>query len=60
MSYQIPKDPAMLLSFLNTQLRDNYPSLEDLCASLDLDQASLIQKLSSIDYAYDSARNQFL
>lgn len=60
MSSQIPKDPVMLLSFINTQLRNNYPSLEDLCASLDLDQASLIQKLSAIDYTYDSTRNQFL
>lgn len=60
MASKIPKDPVMLLSFINTQLRDNYPSLEDLCASLDLDQASLIQKLSAIDYTYDNTRNQFL
>ena len=26
----IPKDPVMLMSFLNTQLRDNYSSFEDL------------------------------
>ena len=27
----LPKDPVMLLSYLNTQLRDNYDSLEALC-----------------------------
>ena len=44
MSSQIPKDPAILLSYINTQLRDRYPSLEELCASLNIDQSGLIQK----------------
>ena len=26
----LPNDPAMLLSFVNTQLRDNYPSFSEL------------------------------
>ncbi len=59
MSSQIPKDPAILLSYINTQLRDRYPSLEELCASLNIDQSGLIQKLSAIDYVYDSSSNQF-
>ena len=46
-----PKDPAMLLSWINTQLRDFYPSLDELCG-----EASL----SSIDYAYDPGTNQFI
>ena len=29
MANNIPKDPVMLLSYLNTQLRDFYPSLEE-------------------------------
>ena len=60
MSSPIPNDPAMLLSFLNTRLRDEYPSLEELCAALDLDRDALTQKLVAIDYAYDGSRNQFL
>ena len=28
----IPKDPMILLSYVNTQLRDYYDSLEALCA----------------------------
>ena len=30
--YKLPKDPVMLLSFVNLKLRDEYPSLEDFCA----------------------------
>ena len=28
----VPKDPVMLLSYINTQLRDNYPSIQELCS----------------------------
>ena len=56
----IPKDPVMLLSYVNTQLRDNYPSLEELCSALDVEQKSLEEKLGMIDYRYDGERNQFI
>ena len=46
----IPKDPVMLMSFLNTQLRDNYSSFEDLCGAYDLDAEEMKKKLSAIDY----------
>ena len=55
----IPKDPVMLLSYINTQLRDIYDSYEDLCKSLDLDQNEVKQKLSMIGYEYDESLNQF-
>ena len=32
----IPKDPMILLSFLNMKLRDEYPSLEELCKAEDI------------------------
>lgn len=60
MSQQIPNDPVILLSYINTQLRDHYPSLEELCASLSLGQESLCSKLSAIGYEYSSSANQFL
>ena len=41
----IPQDPYILLSFVNTKLRDEYGSLEELCASLDLDKEELLAKL---------------
>jgi len=56
----IPKDSVMLLSYVNTQLRDNYASLEDLCSALDLDQEGLEEKLKTVDYRYDRERNQFI
>lgn len=56
----IPKDPVMLLSYVNTQLRDHFSSLDELCASLDLEKEGLLAKLSSIGYTYDGERNQFV
>ena len=55
----LPKDPVMLMSYLNTQLRDNYDSLEALCDALDADQATLEATLTSIDYHYTRELNQF-
>ena len=56
----IPKDPAMLLSFINTQLRDFYPSVEELCSALSLSKEERDRTLSSIDYSYDREQNRYL
>lgn len=56
----LPEDPVMLLSYVNTQLRDHYSSLEDFCRSLGVDRQALTEKLKSIDYEYEEARNQFV
>lgn len=56
----IPKDPVMLLSFVNLKLRDFYDNLDSLCDDMDIDKAEVIEKLSSIDYHYDSEKNQFV
>ena len=55
----IPKDPVMLLSFLNTQLRDNYDSLESFCKDFEVDEDSIQKSLAAIDYHYNSEINQF-
>lgn len=55
----LPKDPAMLLSFVNMKLRDQYDSLESLCDDLDVSQDEIIQTLQKIDYIYDEQLNQF-
>lgn len=44
----LPNDPIMLMSYLNTQLRDNYPSLEELCKSMCLDEAEIRAKLETV------------
>ena len=54
----IPQDPYILLSFVNTKLRDEYGSLEELCAALDADEAALRKTLAALNRAYDAARNQ--
>lgn len=56
----IPKDPVMLLSFINLKLRDYYPSLDKLCDDLDVNQIEIEDKLSSIDFHYDKEKNQFV
>jgi uncharacterized protein Usg len=56
----IPKDPVMLLSYVNTQLRDFYPDIEEMCKSLDIDREELENKLAAIDYKYDGSMNKFV
>lgn len=55
----IPKEPMMLLSYVNMQLRDFYPSLEELCRAQNLNQAELEEKLGGLDYHYNASVNQF-
>lgn len=57
--FMFPQDPYILLSFVNTKLRDEYPSLSALCDGLDADQAELTVKLAGAGYAYDPDANQF-
>lgn len=56
----IPKEPVMLLSFVNLKLRDFYDSLEALCEDMELDREELSDKLATIDYHYDREKNQFV
>ncbi len=56
----IPKEPAMLLSFVNLKLRDFYDSLDVLCEDLDVDRQEMEDRLATIDYHYDAEKNQFV
>lgn len=56
----LPKDPMILLSYVNTKLRDFYPSLDALCDDLQVNPGEIHQKLSSIDCRYDAGMNQFV
>ena len=60
MPQTLPKDPVILLSFVNTELRDHYTSLDKFCHAHGADRAALEQKLGDIDYCYDAATNQFI
>ncbi len=56
----LPNDPFMLLSVVNTKLRDRYGSFEELCDDLDEDSDAIIKTLASIDYFYDRKLNRFV
>lgn len=56
----LPQDPVILLSYLNTKLRDQYPSLEALCDDLQDDAGEITAKLETVGYTYDPQRNQFI
>ena len=55
----LPNDPEILLSYINTQLRDYYDSFEELCKSLCVDSGEISTKLSGIGYEYHPETNQF-
>lgn len=56
----LPKDPVMLLSLINTKLRDFNSSLDDLCKEYNLDKEYITEMLSMIDYHYDEFKNKFV
>lgn len=56
----LPQDPVILLSYLNTKLRDQYHSLEALCDDLQADAGEITEKLKGVGYDYDPQRNQFV
>lgn len=57
---QLPQDPVMLYSVINTKLRDFYPSLQALCEDMGLDGDELKKKLSSVGFEYNPETNQFI
>lgn len=56
----LPKDPMLLLSVVNTKLRDYYSSLDVLCEDFHVEKQTLIDTLKGIDYEYDESGNQFV
>lgn len=56
----LPNDPVLLLSVVNTKLRDYYATLNILCEDMAVNKEELILKLADIDYIYDSKTNQFI
>lgn len=56
----LPNDPVMLLSFVNTQLRDYFSNLDLFCENFETERAELEAKLGAIDYRYSEKNNQFI
>ena len=55
----VPSDPIILLSYMNTQLRDKYSSFDDFCYDNDIDADKVLQTLEEIGYYYNGQLNQF-
>ncbi len=55
----IPKDPILLLSFVNMRLRDVYQNLDDLCEDLEVSKEEIETVLGAMDYHYVKEQNQF-
>lgn len=55
----LPKDPFMLLSVVNTFLRDKYASLDELCETENIDKAELTKSLSAAGFEYSEENNKF-
>ena len=55
----LPTDPEILLSVINTKLRDYYGSLNDLCDTEDIDEEELTGRLAASGYIYNREQNRF-
>ncbi len=55
----IPKDPVILLSFVNTQMRNRQETLDEFAKENNVDAAEIREKLQTIGYTYDFQMRQF-
>ncbi len=60
MKMELPKDPMILLSVINTKLRDFYPTLDGLCEDLEVSKKELTETLGRVGYGYMEDKNQFV
>lgn len=56
---KLPQDPFMLFSYVNTQLRDVYSSLDEFCKAADVDRDWLEKKLKDAGFEYSEDLNKF-
>ncbi|MBR4394231.1 MAG: DUF4250 domain-containing protein [Oscillospiraceae bacterium] len=56
---QLPKDPMILLSYVNTELRDSGDSLEEFCVRMDVEHTELEKVFDEIGFRYDEKENRF-
>ena len=55
----LPKDPAMLMSFINMKLRDEYRTLEDFCSAYCLDETKLKAQMEAAGFEWMPGVRQF-
>lgn len=55
----LPSDPFILFSYINTLLRDRYSDLDSLCHGEDIDRSWLEATLHDAGFEYMPQINQF-
>lgn len=55
----LPNDEFMLLSVINTKLRDCYSSLDDLCDDMNESREEIERRLNSVGFEYNEELNKF-
>ncbi len=55
----LPADINILVSLVNTRLRDEYRSLAEMCEEEGVDRDALVSRLASAGYFYDEKNNRF-
>ena len=55
----LPKDPYILMSYVNQKLRDEYPDLDALCEDREIDREELERRLTEAGFVYDEAQKRF-
>lgn len=59
LNMNLPQDNYILLSYINTKLRDEYDSFEELCKAEDISAEEVLSRLSSVGFEYNSSLNVF-
>jgi len=54
-----PKEPAILLSWVNMKLRDFYQSLDELCQDLNIDREAIENTLKQAGFEYNEEMRKF-
>ncbi len=55
----LPQDPMILLSYVNTAMRDGGYTLEEFCLEQGLSQEELEKKLGELGFVYDPESRRF-
>jgi len=58
MQDSLPKDDFILLSLVNTKLRDG-ESLEDFCAEYSCSSGDICRRMKNLGYVFDDDENKF-
>lgn len=56
---ELPNDPMMLMSVINTKLRDEYSTLDALCEDMQISKEDVVKKLAEAGFEYNPAANKF-